>query len=182
MMLMKAYFVSFMACLVFFFLGCDSIYRMLDKEGAEEKEIIGDVLPYEKNPTVQEIQSLLKLYGYDLGKVDGILGRRTRDAIQRFQKDSQLKETRFVDDETWNKLRIFLDNNMIVDLRLNMTFIQQLLTYAGYDPGPVDGKPGPKTLQAVKKFQKDNGLKVDGKIGYHTLTGLSAYLPQVNSR
>jgi peptidoglycan hydrolase-like protein with peptidoglycan-binding domain len=177
-MLRKVSFLALLAGLVLYSTGCDIIYRMLDKEGAEEKELIGEVIPYEKNPTVLEIQSLLKIYGYDAGKADGILGRRTRDAIQRFQKDNQLNESRVVDDETWAKLRVFLDNKLIVELQLNITLIQTLLGMAGYDPGPVDGNLGPKTLEAVKKFQRDKGLKVDGKIGYQTLTALSAYLPQ----
>ena len=45
---------------------------------------------------------------------------------------------------------------------------QQWLTDAGYDPGPVDGKPGRKTDKAVRAFQKDAGLKVDGAWGPQT--------------
>ena len=40
--------------------GCDALYRVLDKEGAEEKELVGEVVPFEKNPTIEEIQMLLK--------------------------------------------------------------------------------------------------------------------------
>ncbi len=163
--------------LIFSCIGCDVIYRLLDKEGAEEKDLIGEVVPYEKNPTVQEIQTLLKIYGYDPGKIDGILGLRTRNALERFQKDNQLKVTRFADDETWKKLRVFKDNQLVVNGKLNVVFLQQLLTLAGYNPGPVDGKMGKKTVQAIKDFQKDNGLKVDGKVGYKTLSALSPYVP-----
>lgn len=46
--------------------------------------------------------------------------------------------------------------------------IQQLLTLDGYDCGGVDGMLGAKTINAIKKFQQDNGLTVDGVIGAET--------------
>jgi len=43
--------------------------------------------------------------------------------------------------------------------------VQKALNDLGYDCGDVDGILGKKTKDALKKFQEDNGLKVDGKIG-----------------
>jgi len=45
---------------------------------------------------------------------------------------------------------------------------QQWLIDVGYDPGPVDGKYGPKTERAVRAFQQDHGLGVDGVWGPKT--------------
>jgi len=42
--------------------------------------------------------------------------------------------------------------------------IQKALSLQGYNPGPVDGRPGPRTLQAVRAFQKDLGIAVDSKL------------------
>jgi len=53
--------------------------------------------------------------------------------------------------------------------------IQRDLKNAGYDPGPIDGKMGPKTKAAVEAFQKDNSLKVDGVVGPQTWAKLSTY-------
>jgi hypothetical protein len=60
---------------------------------------------------------------------------------------------------------------------------QKILVDLGYDLGDfgpnkdgVDGKFGPKTQSAIKKFQSDNGLKVDGIIGIETATALSQYM------
>jgi N-acetylmuramoyl-L-alanine amidase len=39
---------------------------------------------------------------------------------------------------------------------------QQALKDVGYDPGTIDGAWGPHSMQALKSFQKDNGLKDDG--------------------
>jgi len=43
--------------------------------------------------------------------------------------------------------------------------IQVALKKAGYYNGTVDGKPGAATIQAIKSFQKANGLKADGVVG-----------------
>jgi len=41
--------------------------------------------------------------------------------------------------------------------------IQSGLTSLGYDPGPADGKIGPRTQAAIRKFQADNQLAVTGQ-------------------
>lgn len=46
--------------------------------------------------------------------------------------------------------------------------IQKRLNARGYGPLVEDGKIGAKTLTAIKRFQKDNGLTVDGKVGPNT--------------
>ncbi|MFA5039643.1 MAG: peptidoglycan-binding domain-containing protein [Candidatus Omnitrophota bacterium] len=55
--------------------------------------------------------------------------------------------------------------------------IQMALRNAGYYDGAVDGKVGPKTTSAIKKFQADMGLKADGIAGKKTKEKLVKYLP-----
>ena len=50
--------------------------------------------------------------------------------------------------------------------------IQTKLKSWGYYDGAVDGVYGTKTFEAVKKFQKNNGLTVDGVAGSKTLAAL----------
>ena len=50
--------------------------------------------------------------------------------------------------------------------------LQGILNALGYDCGEADGSFGSKTLAAVKKFQKENGLVVDGSVGKATWTAL----------
>ena len=46
--------------------------------------------------------------------------------------------------------------------------IQCRLNMLGYECGAVDGKNGPITRAAVKAFQKDKSLQVDGIAGSNT--------------
>jgi peptidoglycan hydrolase-like protein with peptidoglycan-binding domain len=41
---------------------------------------------------------------------------------------------------------------------------QQQLKDAGFDPGPIDGQFGQKTAQAVREYQKSNGLPATGRL------------------
>ena len=50
-----------------------------------------------------------------------------------------------------------------------VTKLQQELTAWGYDPNGIDGSFGPGCAAAVKQFQKDNGLDIDGSVGPATL-------------
>lgn len=54
--------------------------------------------------------------------------------------------------------------------------VQLALTQAGFDPGPVDGELGSRTDQALRAFQKAQGLESDGVVGMKTWTALSEYL------
>ena len=53
---------------------------------------------------------------------------------------------------------------------------QLALRRGGYDPGPIDGIFGGRTLVALQKFQRDQGLDPDGIAGPKTWQRLSAYL------
>lgn len=48
-------------------------------------------------------------------------------------------------------------------------WVQQSLIKLGYKPGKADGKLGPMTREAIKKFQTNNGLVVDGDPGTMTV-------------
>lgn len=54
--------------------------------------------------------------------------------------------------------------------------IQTALKNAGLYEGKVDGDLGPKTDRAIRNFQSQNSLKVDGKVGPMTWAKLSSYL------
>ena len=49
---------------------------------------------------------------------------------------------------------------------------QQKLRDDGYDPGPIDGKMGPQTRKAVKKFQQAKNFKASGRLDRQTVAAL----------
>ena len=50
--------------------------------------------------------------------------------------------------------------------------VQEWLNDLGYDAGPTDGIPGPRTRSAISEFQRDNDLVVDGIAGPATRAAL----------
>lgn len=59
--------------------------------------------------------------------------------------------------------------------------IQQKLKNLGYYSGSVDGILGPQSVAAIKKFQRDNGLAVDGIVGAKTAAKLNISLSTQSS-
>jgi peptidoglycan hydrolase-like protein with peptidoglycan-binding domain len=63
--------------------------------------------------------------------------------------------------------------------------LQRLLAKLGFAPGNVDGVLGPRTADAVRKFQKENGLTADGLVGpatWNALQRAAAAAPRAPSR
>jgi murein L,D-transpeptidase YcbB/YkuD len=69
-----------------------------------------------------------------------------------------------------------------VNIQLSKKDIQYLLKELGYYTGKIDGVFGPKTKSAVKKFQQNQGLVVDGVVGRKTRAALMLKLRQKYGR
>ena len=50
--------------------------------------------------------------------------------------------------------------------------VQHALQNKGFDPGPIDGRVGPRTRQAVRNFQYRYGMKASGEINNQMLFAL----------
>lgn len=57
---------------------------------------------------------------------------------------------------------------------INVERLQQRLNELGYDAGDADGDFGARTARAVRAFQDQNGLDVDGIVGRGTLASLQS--------
>ena len=181
---------------VYFFSGCNIVPKSVQYQ-KEEQKVIGDTGMV--NPVVEEIQVVLGSLGYVTGNTDGRMGQKTREAIKTFQESRGLKDTGYVDMNTWRQIEDIrrvkdeheLDDTYTVEVRspykeekddfkselvITTKQIQIALKNAGFDPGAIDGKMGPMTHQAVKEFQKTKGLKPDGVVGLKTWTELGKYL------
>jgi rare lipoprotein A (peptidoglycan hydrolase) len=55
----------------------------------------------------------------------------------------------------------------------DVAVLQRVLTWKGWSPGPVDGMFGRQTKRAVKQFQRNRRLVVDGKVGPQSILALA---------
>ena len=56
----------------------------------------------------------------------------------------------------------------------NVLAVQAYLTELGYDPGPIDGRMGPRTQSAIEAYQKATGTNTDGRITEQLIASLAA--------
>lgn len=112
---------------------------------------------------VRGIQSELKAQGADPGSIDGFWGDSTEQAYRRLIGSSPpnrpsaalLRRLRQTERE---------QPRPQIETEAGIRQLQANLTVLGFDTGGVDGMPGPSTLGAVRRFQRDQGLPVTGRI------------------
>src|SRR5215216_4809407 len=118
---------------------------------------------------VKELQRALQRAGFDPGPIDGKFGPVTAEAVRSFQAARGLVVDGIVGPPTWCALpsedvgvRPTLQESSSGEA---VKELQRALQRAGFDPGPIDGKFGPVTAEAVRSFQAARGLVVDGIVG-----------------
>jgi len=92
----------------------DALSRTVEaKEGlakeAGRTKVIGET---KSRPSVRQIQAALTNAGYNPGRIDGRMGRQTKDAIKAFQKANNLRADGKVGKETWELLKGYLDKKI----------------------------------------------------------------------
>lgn len=123
---------------------------------------------------VRQVQTALKQQGYYTGSVDGIYGSRTQAAVRKFQAARGLTVDGICGANTLRALGI---SGSSAALRKGSSGsavrqVQQKLKNWGYYTGSVDGIYGTATENAVRAFQRKNGLTSDGVCGVRTLSAL----------
>lgn len=120
------------------------------------------------------LQYLLNEYGANL-VVDGDFGGATLREVLNFQRNNNLTADGIVGRNTWNKL---LNINPSAEVlrrgarSSSVLFLQRLLLSFLYPITSLDGVFGPETERAVRAFQQENGLGVDGVVGRNTWNAL----------
>ena len=75
----------------------------------EEAKLSGQKVKDDQNIHVAvsalEIQKALQKAGYYEGPMDGVIGQKSREAIEKFQKDNNLKTDGIVGTKTWAALK-----------------------------------------------------------------------------
>ena len=128
-----------------------------------------------KGYNVTLIQSLLNDAGYGSLAADGIFGVRTDAAVKQFQKDRGLTVDGIVGSQTWGAL---LPPTIRRGSRGDdVKRLQMVLNEMGYSL-VIDGIFGFNTEAAVKRFQKNSYLEVDGIVGPLTWYALTSTMIQ----
>lgn len=133
---------------------------------------------------VKGVQEELTRHGYDAGPPDGTLGARTETAIRRYQRDAGLAVDGCASRELLDHLKFHLPKvyarGTAPQAAIGLA-VQQELARRGYYLGAVDGKVGPRTQSAVRGFQKDAGLTVNGVVDQGLLDRLKTADPSIRA-
>lgn len=148
----------------------------------------GPVLTYEQalsRPAVMTVQHQLQRAGDYNGAVDGNWGPDSVAALQRFQQTHGLQVTGQLNEATVDALG--LSPQMVVG-RARATSaqpmhaaylspaavraVQHRLAYFGFYNGNIDGVWGPRTQQAMMRFQQSRGLQPTSQLNPATVNAL----------
>lgn len=140
------------------------------------------IAPGDAGPAVRDVQGRLRVAGIDVEDVPGRFGVGTTEAVRRFQQTRGLTSDGVVGADTWIALvdaAHALGDRLLYSRRPllrgdDVLELQRRLSRLGFDPGPVDGIFGADTDHAVRDFQHNCGVEVDGIVGPGTVRGLRA--------
>jgi murein DD-endopeptidase MepM/ murein hydrolase activator NlpD len=129
---------------------------------------------------VAALQVGLRAKGVYSGTVDGVLGPETTEAVRRLQRRAGLAVDGVAGANTRKALGRFgrpalgtrtLGGRVV---GWDVAQLQFLLAWHGFPSGPLDGRFGPRTESAVRRFQTWAGLAPDATAGPATLAALRA--------
>jgi peptidoglycan hydrolase-like protein with peptidoglycan-binding domain len=137
----------------------------------------------DSSPEVREVQKILiqkKLFPDNIPTTE-YYGKLTQQGVIDFQEQNGLKADGIVGQETYaklksrptqdDKIRESIENLSLLSTGAkneDVKKLQSLLKEKGYFNYQVTGYFGTITSLAVKNFQRDQGLKVDGIVGQQT--------------
>ena len=131
---------------------------------------------------VRVLQRRLAGAGFASGSIDGRYGPLTERAVDRFQAARGLGVDGIAGPVTLAALSrpsvgLYLGAGYAGRDSARVRVLQRRLAGAGYRPGLVDGRYGPRTERAVRSFQAARGLRVDGIAGTQILALLGNRQP-----
>ena len=120
-----------------------------------------------QTPMVEGIQRELAVNGFDPGGIDGRFGPKTSEAIRTYQRAAKLPVTGCPSQELLDHVSFHLPK---VYSRVRPATstpeieVQEGLTMRGFYVGAVDGRIGARTRDAIRQYQREANLPVDGEV------------------
>lgn len=141
-------------------------------------EVKPNMLSYgEKSDVVLAAQQRLKLLGYMTSEPDGAYGNDTIMAVKQFQSRNDQVVDGFLGPSTrfaLNSADAVPNGLSLGDSGDTVQRVQKMLSQLGYlNSGNATGYYGEITENAVKLFQRTNGLSADGSVGALTMAKLT---------
>jgi len=137
------------------------------------------------NPEIAALQVGLREHGLYRGTVDGVLGPGTETAVRRFQRRAGLPVDGVAGRRTRRALgkygkRAPLGGRALLlgNRGWDVAALQFALAWHGFPSGTVDGTFGSHTYEALRKFQRRQGIAPDGIAGPGTFAALRGPLPR----
>ena len=132
-------------------------------------------------PEVEDVQRRLEDLGFPCQDETGVFGETTQAAVRAFQQVRGLPSDGIVGEDTWRTLvgasHRLGDRMLYVTRPLlygdDVRELQRRLSRLGFDSGYDDGLYGRQTFDAVREFQLNVGIAVDGIAGPTTIDGLT---------
>lgn len=136
----------------------------------------GTTIQLKYDPVVEEVQRQLLAAGYYKGAVDGVVGKRTRQAIQAYQQATGVTVTGEPTAELAEHIRFTreiaeaslftgtVEADPDAEIRAQIRRVQTGLSELAYSPGEISGEMNDQTRAAIKLFQHDRGLDETGEI------------------
>lgn len=157
----------------------DATYAKLKKPASNDTLAIGS-----RGAAVSDLQRRLKQLGYfRYPQITGYYGAVTADAVKQFQRANGLPATGWADRATLERLKQKEEGSspspsaaLTVGARGDdVRELQQQLKQLGYFTySDITGYYGVLTADAIRRFQRDNGLPVTGAVDNQTAARLAS--------
>lgn len=163
-----------------------AVKRYQTAKGLYSDGKVGDNTWNKLKSDIKPIQSALKNKGFYTGSIDGIADIETYNALLKFQSASGLTADGMAGTGTVNKLYASDSSKPLLQrgsTGIHVIDLQKKLINLGYACGDTgaDGIFGDDTYRAVRLFQQNNGLNIDGKVGENTWAKLENATPNATT-
>ena len=136
----------------------------------------GRTIQLKYDPVVEAVQRELAAAGYYKGMIDGVIGRKTKQAITEYQTSAGLAADGLPSADLAEHIRytrevseasLFtgtIDPDPDAEARARVRRVQTGLAELAYTPGEINGEMTRQTRNAILAFQQDRKLPETGEI------------------